>query len=220
MLNKFDICFIAGGMLIGAGITALAFLKHEEGLMTFGEFMELSEGLRVEYRQMLSEKLRYKEETAEEEPEDESSANTIEIHSPSKEMINISNSLAEKTNRIIMAHFGYGAPDDFEDLDDAYAEAVDREAPSEKRSEPYVISKDEYENERFYDKTTLCFYDDGILEEYLSESIVDDIPRTIGTEFIDKFGEYEDDVVFVRNDSYQTDYEVLRQHRNYAEFPR
>lgn len=213
MLNKFDICFIAGGMLIGAGITALAFLEREKGLMTFGEFMELSEGLRAEYRQMLSEKLRelgsYKEEEpVKEEPEE-------------KPIVKVANPMPpEKTNRIIMAHFGYGMPDDFEDLDDAYAEAVDREPPSEKRSEPYVISKDEYENERFYDKTTLCFYDDGILEEYLSENIVDDIPRTIGTEFMNKFGEYEDDVVFVRNDSYQTDYEVLRQHRNYAEFPR
>ena len=208
MLNKFDICFIAGGMLIGAGITALAFLKHEEGLMTFGEAMDLSEDLRAEYREKIRELDSNKEEFVEEEPEE-------------KPVIKVANHIPpEKTNRIIMAHFGYGAPDDFEDLDDAYAEAVDREAPSEKRSEPYVISKDEYENELFYDKITLCFYDDGILEEYLSENIVDDIPRTVGTEFVDKFGEYEDDVVFVRNDSYQTDYEVLRQHMNYAESPR
>lgn len=209
MLNKFDICFVAGGMLIGAGITALAFLKHEEGLMTFREAMDLSADLRAEYREKIHELDSRKEEELVEEEHEE------------KPVIKVANPMPpEKTNRIIVAHFGYGAPDDFEDLDDAYAEAVDREAPSEKRSEPYVISKDEYENERFYDKTTLCFYDDGVLEEYLSENIVDDIPRTIGTEFIDKFGEYEDDVVFVRNDSYQTDYEVLRQHRNYAEFPR
>ena len=214
MLNKFDICFIAGGMLIGAGITAMAFLKHEEGLMTFGEAMDMADDLNSTYKSMVDE---YRNKVAElkNDPID------IPEEPDEKPVIKVANPMPpEKTNRIIMAHFGYGAPDDFEDLDDAYAEAVDREAPSEKRSEPYVISKDEYENERFYDKTTLCFYDDGILEEYLSESIVDDIPRTIGTEFIDKFGEYEDDVVFVRNDSYQTDYEVLRQHRNYAEFPR
>jgi hypothetical protein len=211
MLNKFDICFIAGGMLIGAGITALAFLKHEEGLMSFGEAMDMADDLNSTYKSMVDE---YRNKVAElkNDPIDIPEEPEIEVKDPLIEA-------TKNTKRIILEHFGYGLPGD-EELDDNYVEDVDREPPSEKRSEPYVISKDEYENERFYDKTTLCFYDDGVLEEYLSENIVDDIPRTIGTEFIDKFGEYEDDVVFVRNDSYQTDYEVLRQHRNYAEFPR
>lgn len=85
---------------------------------------------------------------------------------------------------------------------------------------PYTISQDEFVNgNKFYDKTTLNFYDDGILEDEITEEIIEDIDAAIGRDSLTKFGEYEEDVVFVRNDRLSTDYEVVRQYRDFAKIP-
>lgn len=82
---------------------------------------------------------------------------------------------------------------------------------------PYVITGDQFLNEQpFFDKITLEYYDDGVLAEALSEEIVDDLDRMIGNESLDRFGEYEEDVVYVRNERFRADYEVIRQHRPFA----
>lgn len=56
----------------------------------------------------------------------------------------------------------------------------------------------------------------GVLADE-SDEIVDDIDETVGADFADHFGEYEDDSVFVRNDRLKCDYEVLRDNRSYSD---
>lgn len=49
------------------------------------------------------------------------------------------------------------------------------------------------------------------------DEIVEDLSGTVGEDFADHFGEYEDDAVFVRNDRLKCDYEICRDPRSFAD---
>ena len=79
--------------------------------------------------------------------------------------------------------------------------------------EPYVISPDEFggtSNETIY----LTYYADKILADDVDD-IVDDIEGTVGSNSLLRFGEYEDEIVHVRNDMTDTDYEIALDTRSY-----
>lgn len=85
---------------------------------------------------------------------------------------------------------------------------------------PYTISGDQFVNENpYFDKITLEYFDDGILSDAISGDIIEDIDRAVGRESLTKFGEYEEDVVYVRNEKTSTEYEIIRQHRPFAIIP-
>lgn len=85
------------------------------------------------------------------------------------------------------------------------------------QNKPYTISPEEFvQDKREYDKITLEYYDDGFLVEEVSGDIVNDISTAVGYESLNKFGEYEEDVAYVRNDVFETDYEIIRQHCDYS----
>ena len=82
---------------------------------------------------------------------------------------------------------------------------------------PYVISPDEFD-ENGYETISLTYYADGVLvDEFGGKIDEEDWGEMIGADFADHFGEYEDDSVFVRNDSFKIDYEILKDLRNYSE---
>ena len=81
---------------------------------------------------------------------------------------------------------------------------------------PYVISPDEYGEYQDYELINLVFYADGVLTDDMDEPI-DDFDDIVGENFMDHYGEYEDDTVFVRNDRLMADYEIQRDERNYSE---
>lgn len=74
---------------------------------------------------------------------------------------------------------------------------------------PYVISPDEYGDIFDYTTAHLTYYsaDDILADE--SDELIDDIDGIIGLDSLNHFGEYEDDVLFVRNDELKTDYEIF-----------
>lgn len=78
---------------------------------------------------------------------------------------------------------------------------------------PYVISPDEFD-EIGYNTVSLTYYADGVLTDECNDPI-EDVDETIGEDSLNHYGEYEDDSVFVRNDALRTDYEILRDLRNY-----
>ncbi len=102
-----------------------------------------------------------------------------------------------------------------------YEDVVDSTPPSEGLAdEPYTISPEDFVNDKpFFDKITLEYFTDDVLSNAISEEIVTDISGTIGRESLNKFGEYEEDVVYVRNEKLSTDYEVILQHRPFAILP-
>lgn len=81
---------------------------------------------------------------------------------------------------------------------------------------PYVISPDAFGDADGYDVVSLNYYADGVLTDDWGDIIgnVDDI---VGEESLTHFGEYEDDSVFVRNDRLKTDYEILKDERNFSD---
>ena len=84
-------------------------------------------------------------------------------------------------------------------------------------AKPYVITPEEYD-ENGYDTISLTYYADGVLTDEFGGVIEEsDIAGMVGADFAEHFGEYEDDSVFVRNDEYEIDYEILKDLRNYSE---
>ena len=73
---------------------------------------------------------------------------------------------------------------------------------------PYVISPDEFGEIDDYETVSLSYYEDGVLADDWDNEI-EDVESLVGEESLSHFGEYEEDCVYVRNDRYKTDYEIL-----------
>lgn len=75
---------------------------------------------------------------------------------------------------------------------------------------PYVITPDQFGNDTDeYDLISLNYYADKVLADDWNDPI-EDIEATVGEESLNHFGEYEEDVVYVRNERLRVDYEILR----------
>jgi hypothetical protein len=81
---------------------------------------------------------------------------------------------------------------------------------------PYVIAPEDFGENDDYEITSLTYYADGILTDDADDPI-DDIDLFVGKESLTHFGEYEDDSVYVRNDKFKCDYEILLDSRNYSD---
>lgn len=92
---------------------------------------------------------------------------------------------------------------------------------------PYVLEPDDdssaawkfINEEPYFDKVTLFLYDDGVLCSDENE-LITNIAATVGHEALERIGEYEPDVVYVRNEQTSTDYEIVRQYRDFVSIPR
>jgi hypothetical protein len=91
------------------------------------------------------------------------------------------------------------------------------DADSEDELKPYVITPDEY-GEKDYDLVTLTYFEDGVLLEDTTDEVIENVDDVIGEDSLERFGEYADDSLFVRNERLETDYEILRDVRTYAEY--
>ena len=94
----------------------------------------------------------------------------------------------------------------------------DEEEEDEDMVEPYVIVPEEFD-ENGYDTVTLYYYEDGIVETMLGKEVLDEdtVDEWVGLDSLTHFGEYEDDSVFVRNDSMRVDFEILKAGTRYSE---
>lgn len=87
--------------------------------------------------------------------------------------------------------------------------------PVEPETVPYVISPEEFSNEHSdYAKLTMVYYEDNEVLLNEEEECVD-IGSTIGYDFINHFGDFEKDAVFIRNEALGNDYEILMEHTSY-----
>lgn len=82
--------------------------------------------------------------------------------------------------------------------------------------EPYVIAPEDFGDIDDYDTISLIYYSDKILADE-EEELVEDINNVVGFDSLTRFGEYEDDSVFVRNDRLRIDYEILRDPQKYSD---
>lgn len=128
------------------------------------------------------------------------------------------------------------SPKDYEKPDlKEYAKMIQENSYSEENKEDYdnaeqvmhdfteaiqkknikLISPDEFGEEENYGKETLYLYSDGVLAD--ENDIITDIGQICGQDALGHFGDYEDDALFVRNDRYKCDYEILKDYRTYEE---
>lgn len=79
----------------------------------------------------------------------------------------------------------------------------------------YVI-KPEIFGEEDYEEVSLTYYSDGVLTDE-QDNPIEDVAGTVGADYADHFGEYEDDSVFIRNDRLRIDFEILADQRKYSD---
>lgn len=112
-----------------------------------------------------------------------------------------------------------GADDD--NMDDENSEEGDEgedEFDGEVRfiNGPYPISPDDFScSPPGYSAQPLDYFADGVLADDWGMQV--DIEETIGEENLAHFGEYADDILYVRNERTEIDYEVTKDPRTYAE---
>ena len=82
--------------------------------------------------------------------------------------------------------------------------------------EPYIIRPEEYGELHAYETLSLNQYADGVLTDELDNPI-EDVESLVPADFADHFGEYDDNVVHVRNDNLECDYEILRDLRKFTD---
>ena len=82
--------------------------------------------------------------------------------------------------------------------------------------DPCVISPDEFGEDDDYAILDLKYFTDGVLVDEMDEPIgEEEYPDLVGEDFMNHFGMYEEDSVFVRNDRKKCYYEILRDYRSY-----
>lgn len=81
---------------------------------------------------------------------------------------------------------------------------------------PYVIMPSEYGDQEDYDEEQLTFFADGVLANALDEPL-EDVEGAVGLDYMNHFGDYEEDTVFIRNERLMTDYEIQRDERKYSD---
>ena len=79
---------------------------------------------------------------------------------------------------------------------------------------PYYISPEEFAEDDEYEVISLRYYADDVLTDEVDD-VIYDWENTVGEDFSDHFGEYEEDSVFVKNDRLKCYYEILRDEDNY-----
>jgi hypothetical protein len=74
---------------------------------------------------------------------------------------------------------------------------------------PYVIKPEEFGENDDYNQVSLTYYiGNGVVTDENDEPL-ENVEDTIGSDYVQHFGEYEEDSVYVRNDRRRTDYEIL-----------
>ena len=81
---------------------------------------------------------------------------------------------------------------------------------------PVVIEPDEFGEIEDYEQVYLTYYNDGVLADDRDE-VIEDVDNVVGIASLSRIGEFAEDTLHVRNDFWQTYYEILRDKRNYAD---
>lgn len=87
------------------------------------------------------------------------------------------------------------------------------------KNTPEVVSPDEFENseeENEYEKISLTYYEDQVLADE-DDNPIEDVENLVGFESLTRFGEFEEDAVYVRNDRLKCYFEILRDKRLYSD---
>lgn len=86
---------------------------------------------------------------------------------------------------------------------------------------PYVITPEQFGEYSEYGTKTLTYYADNVLTDEIDNPItLDEMVTMIGPDALDNFGEYEDDSVYIRDETNEMDYEILKSEKMFSEIPK
>lgn len=100
-----------------------------------------------------------------------------------------------------------------------YNKLVNNYNPSKNMVEyddPFIIDPSEFGENVDYDTMTLTYFADGVLVDDVDD-IVEEPDIVVGLENLKVFEEFGASSVYVRNDIYKTDYEIIRDDWNYSD---
>lgn len=107
--------------------------------------------------------------------------------------------------------------------DNEYVDAEDiSEEEIDEHPDPYIITYDDFGELVDYKTETFVFYADGVVAEEDTDKMLDatEVDDTIGIENIGGFNDPDADAIYIRNEKYKIDYEVIFDGRNYGDTPR
>lgn len=81
---------------------------------------------------------------------------------------------------------------------------------------PAVIDPSEFGEEPGYDTMTLTYFADGVLVDDVDD-VIEEPDLVVGLENLKIFEEFGASTVYVRNDIYKTDYEIIKDDWNYSD---
>lgn len=85
---------------------------------------------------------------------------------------------------------------------------------------PYVITPEQFGEYNEYGTKTLTYYADNVLTDEIDNPITsEEMVTMIGPDALDHFGEYEDDSVYIRDETNEMDYEILKSEKKFSEIP-
>ena len=82
--------------------------------------------------------------------------------------------------------------------------------------DPFVIDPSEFGENPEYDTETLTYFADGVLVDDVDD-VIEEPDIVVGLENLKVFEEFGATSVYVRNDIYRTDYEIIRDDWNYSD---
>ena len=84
------------------------------------------------------------------------------------------------------------------------------EAPKQAVNDmPYMINPEDFGEEEGYDTLTLTYFADGVLVDDVDD-VIDDPDPVVGLENLKVFEEFNASAIYVRNDIWKTDFEILK----------
>lgn len=192
------ISFTIGG-LVGAGV-AIIFLRNKYERM----YQEGVESMKRVYADLIAKEQGYKTET--EGGEEQAELAKLNLEKPD---------LNELAKNVAKDHqfIDYSKKTEIKTVE----EVKNEHEPEEKEPEDhYVIDPNDFGEFEDYGRIFLTYYADGILADENDDILDDsDIDNSVGLDFEDHFGEYEEDSVHIRNDRLKCDYEILADIRTF-----
>lgn len=82
--------------------------------------------------------------------------------------------------------------------------------------DPFIIDPSEFGENPEYDTETLTYFADGVLVDDVDD-VIEEPDIVVGLENLKVFEEFGATSVYVRNDIYRTDYEIIRDDWNYSD---
>lgn len=186
------LCIFAAGALAGAAVAARVVRDKYQQ-----EAEEEIAEMRDYYRELRKENVE-KYPVQNEEAEAEKEENT-----------------KDEYNKIVKDYTNYTQYNDIETKENKKEEKEERT-----NYEPFIIDAEEFGEDPSYDTTTLTYYKDKVLTNDLDDVIDYSVA---GEENLKIFDEYPDcKAIYVRDDIYMVDYEIIRdpyQYDEYDDFP-